>query len=119
MTISEFDDAYEDQQRIRGAILKTSLTELPLRTPIVVQASDSVVKAVEAMIEHSTGCMLVERDAQLVGILTERDILTKVVFRGDGGSLKVEDVMTPGPETLSATATIAVALNKMSEGGYR
>lgn len=31
MNMSEFDDAYDDQQRIRGAILETPISELPLR----------------------------------------------------------------------------------------
>jgi len=117
MNLSEFEDAYEDQQRIRGALLNTRLSDLSLRKPVVIEADASVVQAVDAMNEHRTGCVLVARGGKLAGIFTERDVLTRVIFRGE--SLKVGDAMTANPETLDATATIASALNKMSEGGYR
>lgn len=119
MNLSEFEDAYEDQQRIRGALLNTPLSELSLRTPVVIEADASVVQAVNAMKEHRTGCVLVARGGKLAGIFTERDVLTSVIYRDESQSLKVASVMTANPETLEATATIACALNKMSEGGYR
>lgn len=119
MNISEFEEAYEDKELIRGAILTTPLSELKLREPILVDASASVVAAVQAMNEHRTGCVLVERDGKLAGIFTERDVLKRVVFRNDNKTMTVDAVMTTDPETLEATASIAFALNKMSVGGYR
>jgi CBS domain-containing protein len=69
--------------------------------------------------EHRIGCVLVQRAGKLVGVFTERDVLTKVVFRETSGTMTVESVMTREPETLEETQTIACALNKMSVGGYR
>jgi CBS domain-containing protein len=63
--------------------------------------------------------VLVGSSGRLVGIFTERDVLTKVVFRHDGPLTPLESVMTPNPETLEAGATINYALNMMSVGGYR
>lgn len=119
MNISEFEDAYEDKELIRGAILATPISELPLREPIIVDADATVVAAVNAMNEHRTGCVLVQRGGKLTGIFTERDVLTKVIFRNGNSSMTVEAFNTSNPETLEATATIAFALNKMSVGGYR
>ena len=119
MNISEFEDAYEDKELIRGAILATPISELPLREPIIVDADATVVAAVNAMNEHRTGCVLVQRGGKLTGIFTERDVLTKVIFRNNNSSMKVETFNTSNPETLEATATVAFALNKMSVGGYR
>lgn len=119
MGTSEFDDAYEDKELIRGAILATPISELALRQPILVDAEASVVAAVNSMNEHRTGCVLVQQAGKLAGIFTERDVLTKVIFRANNNAMKVESVMTRNPETLEATATIAFALNKMSVGGYR
>lgn len=119
MKISEFEEAYDDKELIRGEILTTPLSELKLREPILVDAGATVVAAVQAMNEHHTGCVLVERDGKLVGIFTERDVLKRVVFRSDNRSWLVEQVMTKQPETLEATASIAFALNMMSVGGYR
>lgn len=119
MHISEFDDAYEDKERIRGTLLTARLSELDLRTPIVVTLDATVVTAVNAMNEHRTGCVLVVQGGKLVGIFTERDVLTKVIFRNTSTSMTVDSVMTRNPETLERTQTIACALNKMSVGGYR
>lgn len=119
MSISEFDDAYEDKEIIRGAILSTPISELTLREPILVDAEATVASAVNAMNEHRTGCVLVAQAGRLVGIFTERDVLTKVIFRNHSNAMKVESVMTKHPETLEASANVAFALNKMSVGGYR
>jgi CBS domain-containing protein len=119
MNLSEFEDAYEDIERIRGAVLETPVSELMAHRPIVVDADATVVAAVNAMNEHHTGCVLVQRDGHLVGIFTERDVLRRVIFHDNNRSWKVESVMTRNPETLPPTASVAFALNKMSVDGYR
>ena len=119
MQMSEFDDAYDDQQRIRGAILETPISDLPLRDPILISPTASVADAVKSMNDHHTGCVLVGRDGKLIGIFTERDVLTKDFFRLDSHTVTVETVMTRNPETLEPDNSVAFALNKMSVGGYR
>ena len=119
MQMSEFDDAYEDQQRIRGAILETPISDLPLRDPILISPTASVADAVKSMNDHHTGCVLVGREGKLIGIFTERDVLTKDFFRLDSHTVTVETVMTRNPETLEPDNSVAFALNKMSVGGYR
>ena len=57
---------------------------------------------------------------KLVGILSERDLLVKVVgHHSDFSKLAVEPFMTPNPETVSTKDTLAFALHKMDGGGYR
>ena len=117
--ISEFEDAYEDAERIKGAILETAVGDLMAKNPLVVDADATVVAAVNAMNEHHTGCVLVQKAGSLVGIFTERDVLRKVIFREGNISMKVDAVMTRNPETLPPAASVAYALNKMSVDGYR
>jgi CBS domain-containing protein len=123
MNLSEFEDAYEDAiedvERLHGAILETPVSDLMAREPCVVDAGDTVLAAVNAMNEHHIGCVLVQRGGKLVGIFTERDVLRRVIFHEGNRSWPVESVMTPNPETLPPTASIAFALNKMSVDGYR
>ncbi len=123
MHMSEFDDAYDDHYEvpgnIGGAILDTVVSDLPLRDPIVVETSSTVSEAIQAMNDHHTGCVLVQRHGKLVGIFTERDVLTKVFYRDDCRTAPVGDVMTANPEKLHLDDGIAFALNKMSVGGYR
>lgn len=117
--ISEFEDAYEDAERIKGAILETAVGDLMAKDPLLVDADATVVAAVNAMNERRTGCVLVQKAGKLVGIFTERDVLRKVIFREGSNGMKVDAVMTRDPETLPAAASVAYALNKMSVDGYR
>jgi CBS domain-containing protein len=119
MSMSEFDEAYDDEQRIRDSILDAPIRSLQLREPILVSASSSVRDAVQLMNDSHTGCVLVEEDGKLVGIFTERDVLTKVANDPDCRAARVSKVMTPDPETLEPDDGIVYALNKMSVGGYR
>src|SRR5438876_5906011 len=100
MNASEFHDAYEDKERIRGLLLTSPISELTLNAPVLVDASDSVSDAVQAMIDQHIGCVLVQKAGKLTGIFTERDVLRRVVMRDGGRTANVETVMTPHPETL-------------------
>jgi signal-transduction protein with cAMP-binding, CBS, and nucleotidyltransferase domain len=85
-----------------------------------VPAGSSIGEAARRMREAGTGCVLVERAGRLVGILTERDILHKLVGTGyDPATTLVDGVMTPEPETLTLEDPLAFALQRMSVGGYR
>ncbi len=119
MARSEFHDSYDDPVNVRAEILDTPIGELRLCDPITVDADATVADAVEAMNDHHIGCVLVTRNNRLVGIFTERDVLTKVVFKHDAALTPIEAVMTPDPEVLELDGTIAYALNMMSVGGYR
>lgn len=119
MNVSEFEDAYEDGHRVGDALLSTPVSELMADDPLVIDADATLVSAVSAMNEHRTGCVLVQEAGKLVGILTERDLLRRVIFRDGNRSWPVKTVMTPRPSTLPPTASVAFALNRMSLDGYR
>ncbi len=119
MGLSEFEDAYEDdEQQVRGAILTQPVRGLDPQEPVCVGVNATLREAVEAMNRVKAGCVLVKGGDRLVGILTERDILRPVV-----GKLELEQpvstVMTKNPETVGMDHGIAYALNKMHVGGYR
>jgi len=55
----------------------------------------SVKKAAEAMSKRKIGSLVVVSDVKLEGIITERDITSKVVSRGKNADhTKVKDIMT-------------------------
>jgi len=107
--------------RLGAAITKRPISRLPtLRPPMCVEPSESVGAAVEVMNEGRTGCVLVVKDDRLVGVFTERDVLTKIVGRNvDIDATAVATVMTPDPECLTLDDGISYALNMMSVGGFR
>jgi CBS domain-containing protein len=100
--------------------LRSPMTILNPARPISVQHGTRLSEVLKVMKENRIGCVCVVDNRQLVGILTERDILNKVV----GGNLdlqgvRVEEVMTPNPEYLFEDDQLAFALNRMSVGGFR
>ena len=90
------------------------------RPPLTVPVDALLGDAVRLMIAGRTGAVLVTGPAgQLVGILTERDFLTKVAGQPGFEALAVNAFMTPNPETVAPTDVLAFALGKMDAGGYR
>jgi CBS domain-containing protein len=108
------------ERKFDERMLHVPVGVLEPRAPLVVEPLTSVLEAVALMQEHSVGCVLVVRTAKLKGIFTERDVLTGVVGKAiDPAKTPVRKLMTPNPEYLRLTDSIAYALNKMSLGGYR
>lgn len=71
----------------------------------------TVREAVLLMNHHNIGSLLVIDGAFLMGIFTERDVLTRVIGEGrDPVTTKVEDVMTRSLVTLPRTCTLRQAL---------
>jgi CBS domain-containing protein len=117
---SEFEESWSDKRELRHAIFDEPLSSVPRRKTLVIPADAPLGAAIEAMNVNHVGCALIVRDGKLVGIFTERDVLTKVAGRGlDFENTSVSQVMTQDPDTLPASSSIAYALRKMSEEGYR
>jgi CBS domain-containing protein len=96
------------------------LADLPGRPPAQIGPSDPVVLAVRLMQTSNTGCVLVIDDGRLAGIITTWDILHKVAGPNeDLFAVTCAQVMTADPVFLRDDDTVAVAINKMSVGGFR
>lgn len=101
-------------------LLHDQLGDLAAEEPLSVSPGDPVALAVHAMQERETESVLVIEDGQLVGILTERDVLLKAAgIKVDLNAIAVQTIMTPDPVILRDDDTLAVALHKMSIGGFR
>jgi CBS domain-containing protein len=68
---------------------------------------------------HTGAVLVTGPGGELVGILTERDFLTKVAGAAGFDALPVARFMTAAPETVAPTDVLAFALGKMDAGGYR
>jgi CBS domain-containing protein len=85
-----------------------------------VAPGDPVALAIHIMQHSGVECVLVWENETVVGILTERDILMKAAGdRVDLNAVPVRQMMTPDPVILRDEDTLAVALHKMSVGGFR
>lgn len=63
--------------------------------------------------------LLVVEGGRLVGILTERDVLQRVLGRGVDTGQPVSSVMTAEPRTLPAETPLLEAMRSMEAGHYR
>ena len=92
-----------------------------MRTRVVtVEPGDSARLAVLRMLEEGVGSVAVCDGGRLVGIFTERDLLTRVVRQGrDLARTRLAEVMTADPEALTPDDRICFAINRMHSAGYR
>ncbi len=80
----------------------------------------SVRDAAVLMRRHRVGAVMVVDGGRLTGILSERDVLNRVVAVGlDADSTQVAQVMTASPTTLPPNATAGEALELMKARGFR
>lgn len=104
------------------AILETRIQDVKPSAAVTLPVDASVAKALEAMRKKKVGAVMVvtkSRPRRLAGILTERDVLNRVLAVKGYGRLRLDKVMTKSPETLRPKDSLAYALNKMSVGRFR
>lgn len=106
---------------IQSAMMTTPVAALLTGKDLLVATpDDSVQKVIRIFQKQQKNCVLIYDHHRLAGILSNRDILRRVAGQyEDLGNVKLKEVMTPNPETVRAADPIAVAVNKMSAGGYR
>jgi CBS domain-containing protein len=100
-------------------MLETALGELRRSAPVTVAPTATVARAAELMRKKKVGAVLVKQGRALVGIFTERDLVTRAMATRNWARAPVKKFMTPGPETLKLGDPVAYALNKMSVGRFR
>lgn len=96
-----------------SAFLQTKLSDLVQRAPVVIAEAASVREAAQAMARERVSSLLVLREGELVGILTDRDLRSRVLAAGRGADERVAQVMTPEPVTAQADAFAFEALLEM------
>ena len=85
-----------------------------------VSPDTSASEVLNQMKQARLGCALVLDDGRLVGIFTERDLLSKLTGKtAQPPTTPVKQLMSADPEVLLETDSVATALNKMSLGRYR
>lgn len=129
--MSLMDDQIEEDQEIAEEQdeTRTSLSAESFNSPISSIKSPSVITldeettlgdTVKLMQERGIGSIVLTRNTELAGIITERDLLMKVLGIVDNWKdLKVKDFMTEDPQSLESGDELAYVLNNMHVGGYR
>jgi CBS domain-containing protein len=81
--------------------MNTSLSKLVKKDPVFVAPDVPTRHALEKMVESGVGCMAVAgADEKPVGVLTQSDILKRIVLPGFDLTRPIAEVMTAPPHTL-------------------
>ena len=85
-----------------------------------VDASEKVKDAARRMSARNIGCLLVVEDHKLLGIVTEEDIIKKVVVEGKSpNDVTVADIMVKEVIHISPEETIEAAAQVMTENSIK
>ncbi len=103
------------------SMLMKRVTEIMSEGPVdVVERGLNVFYAANVMKERARGSLVVVDDGRPVGIVTERDIVRRVVAEGRSPSAtKVGDIMSTPLISVGPEATVAAAVRIMYENGIR
>lgn len=97
-----------------------SIREVMTADPRTVAPSDPLTDAARQMREGDTGAILVAEGGRLTGILTDRDIVVRVVADGrDPSSVTVGEVASTDVATLTVDQTVEDAIRLVREHNVR
>jgi CBS domain-containing protein len=107
--------------RVERSLMLDPVSVLIPTEAVTLAPNSSVGEAVCVLLDRNIGALpVVDEHGLLLGIFSERDLLTRVAgHRPDYASRPVSEYMTPNPETVRDTDSLALVLHKFHVGGYR
>lgn len=83
------------------------------------ETNDTVSEACRILCDLDTGALIVIDSGELVGVLSERDVIRRLLCAGRAADqTPVADIMTPLPQAMDAEGDVAQAIEIMREGGF-
>lgn len=82
---------------------------------VITAPDQSIRDAAMLMTEKRVSSLLVEHDGRLVGIITDRDLRSRVLARGLDGTTPVHAIMSPSPQVIERNAFVFEAVQLMSQ----
>jgi CBS domain-containing protein len=95
------------------------VSEIMTNAAVIDQSDDTLAEAAGKMWKQQTGSLLVMEEDDLVGILTERDILKAVATGSKLNETRVSEVMTKDLITVGPQATLREAAKIMADRWIR
>ncbi len=101
--------------------IKDRLAASPKAAPFTVKSEQMVTDAVAGMAEHNFGsAIVVDDDNKVIGILTERDIVKRLVNAGrSAGETPVSAIMTAEPRVARESDELEHWMREMTQGRFR
>ena len=105
--------------RFRGqpSFLMQPVTSVMSQQPLEVAPQTSIAQTAQAMTERRVSSAFVTRDETLLGIITDRDLRSRVLALGLSPDQTVASIMTENPCALASDATLFDAVLEMTNRG--
>jgi signal-transduction protein with cAMP-binding, CBS, and nucleotidyltransferase domain len=101
---------------VRGTFQTDPISALGLPPPVSIEASATVGAALKAVQEHGQGYVLVTENARPIGIMSEREVLMRIVARDVKYDANVREFMSSPARLLGVRDPIATAVGLMGDG---
>jgi CBS domain-containing protein len=96
------------------------LIRIAKRPALTTEPNATIREVCQSLANEKVGALAVVHEGKLVGIISERDIIARVVARGrDPQETPVSEVMTTSVKTVKESASSRQALELMHEGRFR
>ena len=96
------------------------IKEIMTKNVCTARGSESLLNATKKMLEFGVGSIVVVESERPIGIVTERDIIEKVVVKNKiPEKVKLKDIMTRPVITVGPTTSLKEAINIMIKKGIR
>ncbi len=89
------------------------------KAPVTVPPQCTLEEAAALMGTHDVGALLVVSGGELLGIVTDRDIVIRAVSTGQSLRAHVSSVMSESPLVIQGSADISEAFKLLKETGVR
>lgn len=96
-----------------------SVKDIMTKEVVTLDANRCVLDAAKLMAEKSIGCIIIVIKGYPVGIITERDIVRRIVAKGASPDMKLTDVMTKELVTVSPDTSLREAARIMHKHKIR
>lgn len=102
---------------MRSTVTLASIARVPVPTVLLTTHVSEIAKV---MVKQNVGAVIVTRDYEPLGIITERDILARVVLANkDLNEVVAQEIMTAPLLTIDSSRTIEEALEIMHKNRVR
>jgi len=104
----------------RGAFKIIDITKWMTKKVHTVSPNDSIRKAIKKMDQRNIGSLIVEENNEPVGIITERDIIRRVLIKNkDLDVTLIKTIMTPKVFAVDVSSTFVEVTKLMTKNNLR
>lgn len=93
--------------------------DLMTKTVITIEGNKTVIETAALMLQNDVGNLIIMDDNTPIGIVTERDLVRRVLAKGKSPNTKISEVMTAPLRVIDPDAPLKEAARRMVGKGIR